>query len=714
LFFSLLIIGCLPVQSQTTGTKKVVDTAVNQLAGVLVSASKPAFERLADKLVVNVAGNRLFKAAANAFDILKKIPGLEVGGDGALLLSGRITPGVFINGKPVPMSAEELQNYLASLSPDMIASIEVIANPSSRYDGEYKGIIDIKLKQDLLLGWKGNISTNLQRNAFTTADNNFLLTYKTKRWTYTTRIGYMAGIRNRTYDGLQHLASTNIMTTHTEILTNNNNINYQLGVAYDIQKDHRLELGWRMYRVNRVVSSYNTLHTTDAAAANVISNTASDNIGGPVQDNYAANLNYTGQIGKTQLQIISSFVKISNWQKEDIQNRNTLTAQLLDYWKTALQNEILIRSVQADLSGNLGKGKWSAGTKFVLTTTQNNLRYDTLNSGSQFVPDSSRTNHFYYKEYITAGYLSYERKLKQWSLDINLRAEHTHSIANAITAQQVTERNYLTWLPGFRLTYTINKSRQVNFSYTRRITRPNFAQLNPFRFYNSPLNYWVGNPYLQPSTTRTLSVSYSQKAFTVSLTAGKETDPMTRYPEYNRTTNVLEYLGKNLPYNHFANIETSFPFSFTKWWRMSHNLGLYYQKEPTPYHGSTYAIPITHYSISGTQVFTLPAAFTLDVYYRYRSVTGNGLYIMKQQSNIDLGLHKTWLKGKLSTTINYYDIFNAYVVAYIFREKSIIDNEFVHWFGTQRVSLTVNYSFGKSTYKARQTNKNEEEGRAGM
>jgi hypothetical protein len=83
-------------------------------------------------------------------------------------------------------------------------------------------------------------------------------------------------------------------------------------------------------------------------------------------------------------------------------------------------------------------------------------------------------------------------------------------------------------------------------------------------------------------------------------------------------------------------------------------------------------------------------------------------------SNIDLGLQKTWLQGKLNTKINYYDIFNSYKVGYIFREKSIIDNELGHWFGTQRVALTVSYSFGKSTHKARQNNKNEEEGRAGM
>jgi hypothetical protein len=608
-------------------------------------------------------------------------------------MSGRITPTVFIDGKPVPMSPEELQNYLNSLSSEMIASIEVINNPSAQYDAEYKGIIDIKLKRDMALGWKGNVSTNIQQNAYTLADNNFLLTYKTKKTTYTTRLGYTAGASIRRYRALQHLANTNIMETNTGTSTGNNNINAQLGVEYNFTKDQRLEVLLRAYRANREVGSDNILHTTDSSAKNIVSITHTDYNASPVQDNYAANLNYAVQWGKTNLQIISSWLKISNRQKEDIQIENALTDHLLDYWKTALKNDILIRTVQADLSRTAGKGKWGMGAKFAFSTTTNDLHYDTLNMDQVFVTDSGRTNNFIYKEYITAGYVSYERKSKKLTYNLSLRVEHTHTMANAITQNQVTKRDYFTWLPGVALTYIMSEDQQLHLSFSRRMTRPNFAQLNPFRFYSSPLNYWVGNPYLQPSILNTLSVAYSRKAFTVSLKIGRETDPMTRYPEYDSATNVLQYLGRNLPYNNFASMETSFPFVINKWWRMSHTIGGYYTKEQTPYHDVTYSIPITHYMINGSQVFTLPKGFTADVYYYYRSYTGNGLYRIMPLYNIDLGLQKTWLNGKLNTRINYYDIFNTYKVNFIFREKKIINNDLAHWFGNQRVALTVSYSF---------------------
>lgn len=689
-------------------------TDPNLLNEVVVSGSKPAFQRMADRLVVNISGNRFFKTAANALDIFRKIPGLEVTGDGTLQLSGRITPAVFIDGKPVPMSPEELQNYLRSLSPDMIASVEVINNPSAQYDAEHKAILNIKLKPDMTLGWKGIVSTNIQLNAYALVENNLLLTYKTKKLTYTARLGYTGGSSIYQYRAFQHLANTNIMATKTRVSTGNNNLNFQLGADYSINKDHRIEVQLRSYQVNRQTRSNNTLHTTDSSAKKIVSITQTTNHFDPEQDNYAANLNYAARLGKTQLQLLGSLVNINNRQAEDIQIRNSIAGSLIDYWKTRLKNDILIRTAQADLSGNAGNGKWSIGARFAFTTTKNDLRYDTLNTGNSFELDSSRTNNFLYNEYVTAGYATYERKFNQLTIIAGLRVEHTHSVANATTIKQVTDRNYLTWLPSLNFSYPLNENSQLQASFSRRITRPNFNQLNPFRFYFSPLNYWVGNPYLQPSTTNTLSISYTQKAFTVSMSGGRETDPMTRYPEYDSATNVLQYLGKNFPHNDFASIETSFPLVIAKWWSMNHTIGGYYIMEQTPYHDITYKIPIFRYMVNGSQVFSLPKGFTFDIAYYYRNNRGSGLYIIKPLYNIDLGLQKTWLKGKVNSKLNFYDVFNTYEVYYIFREKKIINNELKHWYGQQKLALTLSYSFGKSTHTSKQLRRNEEESRAGM
>lgn len=682
------------------------------LGGVTVTGERAAMQMQGDKLVVNISGNKFFNASANTFDILKKLPNLEVGADGAILMAGRVAPGVFIDGKPSPMSPEELQNYLASLTPAMISSIEVISNPSGRYDGEHKGIIDIRLKRDQTLGWQGTATLSLQQNAYTLHENNLSATYKKKKVAYTARLGYTIGNTIRRYNALQHQANTNIMTTNTHWQTGNNNFNIQLGADYNIRKDHRLEVLLRTYQVRRDLALLNTLDITDATGEKPVSFTNSDNYSAPRQDNYAANLHYSGRFGKTQLDVLGSLVKIINRQNEDIQNRNAFTGDLQDYWKTILKNDIIIRAIQADLTRNIGKGKISAGAKFAFSSTENDLRYDTLNNAGEFILDNGRTNSFRYDEYITAGYVAYEGNISKLSYAASMRLENTHSVANSYTEKQVTKRDYPAWLPALSLTYAFNTNEQLNLSFSRRITRPNFAQLNPFRMYISPLNYFIGNPFLQPSTTTMLRLSYSFRSLSIALQAGRESDPMTRYPEYDSVTNILQYLGKNLPYNDFAGAEVSFPLTVTKWWRMNHNIRGGYKKEQTPYHGVTYAIPVTDYSVSGSQVITLPQAVTLDVSYYYKSRSGSGLYIHRPLGNVDIGLQKNWLKGKLSSKLVVYDIFDTYRNRLIFREKQIINNELQHWFGARRLVATLSFNFGSSTHKTRQSSRSDEENRA--
>ncbi len=696
----------------TLRLNEIAMIAANQLLNeVNVSADKIQLQRTDEKLIVNIANNKLFNTSTNGFDILKKMPGIQINNDGILSMAGGIIPTIFVDGKPMPMSVEQLQNYLNSLSPEMIASIEIISNPSGRYDAEYKAIIDIRLQRDKTLGWIGNYTGSIQQGVYALFNNNLTLTYNTPKVAYTARLGYLSGATAYRYRALQHQANTNIMRTDTWQKTNNNNLNLQFEADYHLNKNHNIGLILRTTQINRKAWADNTLHFTNSADEIVLSNIHSINNYLPKQGNYGINLSYDARVGKNEWHVLGIVSQVNNGRTEDIQNTQTLNGDLLNYWKTDLVNNISIRSVQTDFISNIDKGKLELGAKFAFISTKNNLRYDTLSKENTFVPDMSRSNNFHYNEYISAAYVVYGNKLGALTYKLGMRAEHTNSIANAITNKQITERNYLKWLPSINLSYPLPNEQQMTASYTHRMTRPGFESLNPFRFYLSPLNYWVGNPYLLPSVTKQLSITYTKKNFSVLLNAGREVDPMARYPEYNRLTNVLEYLGRNLPYNDFATLEANWPLTIKKWWRVNHNLGLYYKKEQTPYHEVVYQIPITNYMINGTQIFTLAKDFTFDIYYYFVSKRGNGLYIFKPIQYVDLGLQKTWLKGKLNTKLNFYDIFNTNYLQLIFREKSIINNEFSHWNGNQRVVLSLTYNFGKSGYKIRQNTRNEEESR---
>lgn len=290
--------------------------------------------------------------------------------------------------------------------------------------------------------------------------------------------------------------------------------------------------------------------------------------------------------------------------------------------------------------------------------------------------------------------------------------ENTGSISDAVTRDSVVSRNYLEWLPSFSTNYTFNKANELSLSYSRKMTRPVFSQLNPFRVYFSPLNYWIGNPYLLPSFTSQIKLTYRYKNWVTSLIAGKEKDVMVRYPLYNPKTSVLEYLGTNLPYRKFVSVETSFPLKVTKWWNITSQITGYYNDEYRPYLDEVFALKVYSYEIRVNQVFSLPKGYTVNLFANYESKTGNSLYIIKPRYTVDLSLQKSWFDNKLNTKISYNNIFDSYNQQLEFRHKQIMDNRLTHWWDSSRLIISVAYSFGSSKYQTKELQKTEEESRA--
>lgn len=720
-FFNISFIGYLPYSRQITiadNSKELnlADIALlpdpKQLKEVVISGERNAVRYEPQKMILQVAGNTTYKTAVNLMDVLRKAPGLTVDPDGTIQVSGRNAPTIFINGKPVIMSPQETLAYMNGLTPDMTESIEVITNPSSRYDGQYKAIIDIRLKVGQSGGLIGSLSSAFRQNMYSSADNNLNLSYRADKITYILRGGYVAGDDYYQYTALQQLASTNYMATKTYTRNHNNNFTLQLGAEYLINKNQGLEFSLKTYQANRSLGTFNTLIFSEPAGGVISGIRQTANISDPRQQNYTLNAAYNLHFAqKNTLNVFASASNVNNRQAEDIQIRNQLTDSLSNYWKTGLKNDIRIRTIQADYTLTGKNTTFEAGGKYAHVITDNDLRYDTLGAGNQFVPDAGRTNQFIYNEYISAAYLAYGFKTSKLDIRLSLRGEHTRTLANSVLQAEVLNRNYFTWLPAASVSYLIDEGQRLTLAFTRRMTRPDFDQLNPFRFYLSPLNYRVGNPNLRPSVTSSFNFTYTHSSFNISLAAGTEKDFMTRYPEYNRVTNELLYLGANIPYNNFASIESGYGFSVLRWWKISQNIGVYYNKQQMPYLGKTYAIGVTDYNLTGSQVFTLPKGFTTDLTYRYQLPGGNSLYTRKAMGSIDVGLQKSWLNGKLNTKLNMYDLFYTHAISLVFREKAIINNQFTHRFATRRVVLTMIFNFGKANYLTKKGRINEEENR---
>ncbi|AZB30972.1 outer membrane beta-barrel family protein [Chryseobacterium balustinum] len=715
--FILLLFLSFFAKSQEILKTKVPDSiqqkdSVATISEVIIQSSHRDLKLNQGNIVMNVSGNKDFKTSTNILEVLRKTPGVTVDSEDGIFIGGRVSPAIFINGKPVVMSNQELQSYLRSLSPEMVESLEVNTNPSSKYDAEFKGIIDIKLKKNTNLGWIGNYIGNTSVNKFNYKENSLNLSYNTQKISYNVQLGYNNGISTYRYNALQRLANTNVMRTQTYQKDDAKIYTIQVGIDYKLNDKNRFGVNVRSNFRDSERIRLGSLYTLNKDETQLIFNTGSKNPINYFQDNYGISTDYSFQHKNFKLSFLGNYLSVKNKQEDDFLNSDKPNSQLLSYWKSDLLNKIIIYTGQIDVSQIIGDATFDAGLKLSDTKTNNMIRYDTLSVNQQFVFDPARSNQFSYKEKIFAGYWAYSQKFNNLQINAGLRFENTQSISNAVTVDSVVSRNYLKWLPSFSVSYAFNKSSELSFSYSRKMTRPVFSQLNPFRFYYSPLNYWIGNPYLQPSFTNQIKATYRYKNWVTAFTIGKETDVMTRYPIYNPETNVLEFLGTNLPYRNFASLETSFPVKITKWWNINTQFAGYYNYEFRPYLDKVFALKIYNYEMRLNQVFSLPKGYTLNIFSNYESKTGNSLYIIKPRYTVDISVQKAWFDNTLNSKISFNNIFDSYDQRLEFRHKQIIDNQFTHWWDTQKLILSLSYSFGNSKYQTKNIQKTDEEYRA--
>ncbi|MBW3520913.1 TonB-dependent receptor domain-containing protein [Chryseobacterium sp. NKUCC03_KSP] len=714
--FILLLFLSFFAKSQEILNAKVPDSiqqkdSVATISEVIIQSSRRDLKLNQGNIVMSVSGNKDFKTSTNILEVLRKTPGVTVDSEDGIFIDGRINPAIFINGKPVVMSTQELQSYLRSLSPEMVESLEVNTNPSSKYDAEFKGIIDIKLKKNTNLGWIGNYIGNTSINKFNYKENSLNLSYNTEKISYNIQLGYNNGISTYRYNALQRLANTNVMRTQAYQKDDVEVYTVQTGIDYKLNDKNRFGVNVRVNFRDSERIRLGSLYTVNKDETQLVFNTESKNPINYFQDNYGISTDYSFQHKNFKLSFLGNYLSVKNRQEDDFLNSDKPTSQLLSYWRSDLLNKINIYTGQIDVSQKIGKATFEAGLKLSDTKTNNMIKYDTLSTNMQFIFDPTRSNQFSYKEKIFAGYWAYSQKFNKFQINAGLRVENTQSISNAVTIDSVVSRNYLKWLPSLSASYAFNKSSELSLSYSRKITRPVFSQLNPFRFYYSPLNYWIGNPYLQPSFTNQIKATYRYKNWVTAFTIGKETDVMTRYPIYDPETNVLEFLGTNLPYRNFASLEMSFPIKIAKWWNINTQFAGYYNYEFRPYMDEVFALKIYNYEVRLNQVFSLSKGYTINLFANYESKTGNSLYIIKPRYTVDISVQKSWLDNKLNTKISFNNIFNSYDQRLEFRHKQIMDTRFTHWWDTQKLILSLSYNFGSSKYQMKNIQKSEEENR---
>ncbi|WP_419802040.1 TonB-dependent receptor domain-containing protein [Mucilaginibacter sp.] len=684
--------------------KLVMTATTQQLKGVSVVAQKPLIEHQIDKTVLNVA-NSVLAAGNNALEILQKAPGVTLDKDDNISLKGKQGVTVMIDGKLTYLSSAQLATLLRSTDGNSIQSIELITNPSAKYDAAgNSGIINIKMKKNRASGTNGSLILAGGYGAYPRTSQSLTLNHKEGKFNF---FGSYNHGDNKRYNNLNidRVVGSGNNTTYfsqkTFMPQTNYYNNYRFGTDYDITKKHTIGFLINGYfNGEQDINTANTLIGAQEGVTDSVQKTYSELH--QTFKNFAFNLNDRLQLD-TSGQELAIDLDYSKFNNNNVAQYNTdffLSDGNVQRTPLLLRNQtpsvITIKTGKADYTKNLKKiGKLEAGIKLSDVKTDNDLQAQKLAGSSGYVNDTTRSNRFVYTEKISAAYLNLSHTFKKLSVQVGLRAENTSSNGNLITRNQVVDRSYLNFFPSLFLQESINAKNDIGFNYSRRIDRPSYDNLNPFVYYLDQYTYSQGNPFLKPQYTQSFELSYTyNKTINLSLGYSRTTDVIT---EVIQTVNKASYDTQlNLQTQNAYNININAPFTFAKWWTGNLNFnGFYLGFKSDSLLGASLSRGKAAFQAKALNTFIIGNGFKAELSGDYQSPLVYGVFNIRPQYAVDAGLSKTFLNKKLNAKFSVSDIFNT-------RTNNLSSNYTntninIYQKRDSRVALlTLTYNFGNS------------------
>ncbi|MCB2407703.1 outer membrane beta-barrel family protein [Hymenobacter lucidus] len=695
-----------------------------QLAEVNVVGLRPTIVQEADRMVVTVEGTAM--AAGNtAFDVLVKSPGVFVDQDGNIQLNGKSGVTVMLDGRLTYLSARELRSMLEGMPAANLKNIEIITNPPAKYDAEgTSGILNLNLKQNTQRGLNGSVyassNYNFQQLGHTYGAS---LNAKQEKWSgfLTLDASRRVGGRDATFTRVFYAEQR---TTYFEQQATGNFVSksppvVRLGADYNLSKRH--SVGFMAgYTFRKGESDFLTDTYLGSSPQEPSRYIDADNFSRTTYRNFTGNLHYNGQLDTagTTLTADLDLVRIDNQGQADFYNLFTdlSTDQLtrnVEYTNTG--SELSIYAGKVDFTRPLAAGhKLEAGVKVSQVTADNDSRFY-FNNGV-LVLDPLRTNYFIYRENIQAAYLNWSGKAtEQLKLQAGLRLENTHSLGESYTTGQATRRRYLNLFPSVFAQQQITKDYELGFSYSRRLNRPNYGSLNPFRFYRDPYTYEEGNPYLRPQYTQAFRLTHTlRKVYSLAFNYDYQTAVISEVPILDVEAATTKYTTDNLDTGHILGLTAVAPYKLAKWWDTQNTAVVSYRKFSTNATNGFLTNEQLYYMLQSNHTLLLPSKVRLEIEARYLGPTASGLYQIKPMHWVGLALKRSFLQEKLDVSMNVNDLFKGYRYRFSTNINGNV-NEFNQYFRFRSVGLTLRYNFskgGKVETKRRNTNL-EEVNRAG-
>jgi len=668
---------------------------------VVITTMRPTITMKADKMVVSVEGTAMAQGAT-AFEVLEKSPGIFIDQNGNIQLNGQGGIRVLINNKPVFISGAELQNKLEGMSAEEIKNIEIISNPSSKYDAAGTGgIVNIQLKKNNIVGTNGNISTGYAYNGFSAYNGQANINYKKNQWNSFTNFGFRRRYRPREQEVYREFNSVQGSTVFNQTGKQDHvqaSPNISLGTEFEINEKQSISAS---INTTANFSDFN-FDTKTYISDNLIENvfTDSKNLNESELYSFSSNLHYSIVFDEHGRKLTSDF----NYVKLNNENENFFTNSFFDLPNLNLTSEEKLESnnpVKYDIfSGQIDyetpafkTGKMEMGLKYSSVKSDNEiLFFENINGVNEI--DENRTSHFIFSEDIVAGYINYSSRIgKKTSFNLGLRAEQTYNTGRSITLNTTNKREYLNLFPSLFIQHNFSKKYQTNLNYSRRIDRPRYNDLNPFIFYLDPFTWATGNTSLTPQFTHSIKLTQVfNKRYYLLLNYSNTEDFISQVPFQNNNNNTTIYIPSNINDTELLYATLVVPFKMNKWWSVNNNITASNQKFSFVINNNVITNNVFSWQARSDHSFYLQKDLRFEMGINYRSEFAYGLITYENNWGMDLAIKKSFMKRKLNLTIGSFDVFRT---RYVNNSSNINGNinEVKQYFGIQNIRFALSYNF---------------------
>ena len=674
------------------------DKDLNQ---VVVTGRKAFVEYNTNLITLNVAQSPV-AVNGSAYDVVERAPGVTETLNG-LTFRNRPTL-VLINGRPTYLSGNDLKQMLSDMPATDIDKIQIIPNPSAKYDANAHSVIDIKLAKNNSYGLNGTFTGAIGEGDQLRYNGGLSLNYRKNNVNIYGNYSYEHN--DQWYD----MKSDRSLTTTDQIFENNKeqriryNNDYKLGADYAISKNSAAGILFTGYTNFRSRNSIDTIILAHAAPVPDSFSTVAMN--GHAIFSYGSVNAYYKTTFDTSGKNLTFNADYFNYKKRwtDNYTTNYYTIDKVQYQppymlRDASPGNNNVYSFAADYSNPIKNGRIDAGVKTTHTETDNNVLWQ-YQSGADWLVDTTQTNHFIYNENITAGYISCNKTFGKCEFIIGLRGEETVTRSNLVTKSQTRDSSYFGFFPNVFVQYSKNENNVFSIGYHKTVQRPDFDMINPFIVYISRYSFFAGNPYIKPEIDNTFSATYMYKK-TLNLTVNyvRAVNDITALVATG-ANNSVGVISGNISKVDMFYFSANWGVTIHKFWNLNISSEVGYLNYNNDENGSmaNNGNDGLVYLAQLQNTFKFNKGWGAELAANYHSTIPSGVYVARPAFGSDAGVQKTVLHDKGKLTLSLTDIFNTEVMNYGTNFMGI--DEKVNYKAESRfIKLQFTYKFGKKNVK---------------